>query len=209
MKDLALLVADKNMDFAMRGILGHPERLGIRAVTPPKIIVHDRHDGGVRTTGPETLAAFRSEFGHGIVMLDLEGSGAGAMDAIDLENELDERLAKTWGDRAKSIVIVPELDVWAWGSDHAMAGVLGWSKDQKMRVWLGERGHAFYENQKPARPKDALTDLMFELREPRSSKLYQRLMERISLAKCVDPAFNRLKSALQTWFPTEARAPRA
>jgi hypothetical protein len=55
MKDLALLVADKNMDFALRGILSRPKALGIRSVSY-EIRQHVNRDGGVRTTGPETLA---------------------------------------------------------------------------------------------------------------------------------------------------------
>ena len=55
MKDLALVVADKNMDFAMRGILARNDRLGIRSVSF-EIKPHIGRDGGVRTTGPETLS---------------------------------------------------------------------------------------------------------------------------------------------------------
>src|SRR4051794_18919350 len=132
MKDLALLVADKNMDFAMRGILGRPESLGIRAVTY-EIEQHGGRDGGVRTTGPETIARLKRECHFGMIMLDWEGSGASAASAIILEHELDQRLAQTWGDRAKAIVIEPELDAWAWGSDHSMGSVVGWAKDRKIR----------------------------------------------------------------------------
>src|ERR1035438_7452055 len=96
MKDLALLVADKNMDFAMRGILSRPKALGIRSVSY-EIRQHGGRDGGVRTTGPETLARLRREFSYGIVMLDWEGSGTRANSAIALERELDLRLSPVWG----------------------------------------------------------------------------------------------------------------
>ena len=46
MKDLALLVADKNMDFAMRGILNRARALGMRAVSY-EIRQHVGRDGGV------------------------------------------------------------------------------------------------------------------------------------------------------------------
>jgi hypothetical protein len=72
MKDLALLVADKNMDFAVRGILNRPRALGIRSVTY-ETRQHVNRDGGVRTSGPETLALLRQQFLHGIAMLDWEG----------------------------------------------------------------------------------------------------------------------------------------
>ena len=101
MKDLALLVADKNMDFSMRGILRRPESLGIRAVDY-EIRTHVHHDGGVRTTGPETLAFMHGQFRHGILMLDWEGSGTELQGAIALEKQLDSRLFQTWGTRNPS-----------------------------------------------------------------------------------------------------------
>jgi hypothetical protein len=104
MKDLALLVADKNMDFAMKGVLNRPKPLGIRGVGY-EIRHHAGRDGGVRTTGPQTLALLRKQFDHGIIMLDWEGSGTKADSAIQLEQELDARLAGSWGNNAKAIVI--------------------------------------------------------------------------------------------------------
>jgi hypothetical protein len=200
MKDLALLVADKNMDFAMRGILNRHKALGTRSVSY-EIRQHVNRDGGVRTTGPETLALLRQQFRHGIVMLDWEGSGSKAESAIALEQELDARLERTWGDRAKAIVIEPELDVWIWGSDNALVKILEWSEDQGIREWLTGRGYAFDGSQKPMRPKKALNELMVWLNHPRSSVLYERITGKISLAQCVDPAFRRLRSTLQSWFP--------
>jgi hypothetical protein len=200
MKDLALLVADKNMDFAMRGILNRSKALGIRSVTYESR-QHVNRDGGVRTTGPETLALLRKQFHHGIVMLDWEGSGTKAKSAIGLEQELDERLARTWGTRAKAIAIEPELDVWIWGTDNALRSIFEWPEAESIRGWLAGRGYAFDDSQKPVRPKEALDELMVWLDQPRSSVLYERITGKISLAQCVDPAFRRLRSTLQSWFP--------
>jgi hypothetical protein len=47
MKDLILVVADKNMHFALRGALNRPEALGIRPITV-EFFVHPGRDGGVR-----------------------------------------------------------------------------------------------------------------------------------------------------------------
>ena len=199
MKDLALLVADKNMDFAMRGILNRPKAVGIRAVTY-EIKQHMNRDGGVRTTGPETLALLRSRFHHGIIMLDWEGSGSKSASAIALEAELELRLARTWGNHAKAIVVEPELDVWIWGSDNALVEILAWDEHQGIRQWLVDRGYSFDGNEKPERPKEALNELMIRLDQPRSSALYEKITGRISLAQCVDPAFRRLRTTLQSWF---------
>jgi hypothetical protein len=200
MRDLALLVADKNMDFTMRGILSRPASLGIRSLDY-EIRPHSGHDGGVRTTGPETLAVFRSQFRYGIVMLDWEGSGADCATAVELEQELDLRLRGNWGDDAKAIVIEPELEAWVWGSDNVLKTVMGWERHEGIRHWLSERGYEFDGNGKPERPKEALEQIMERLNRPRSSNLYKEITSTISLAKCVDPAFGRLRARLQAWFP--------
>jgi hypothetical protein len=200
MRDLALLVADKNMDFAVRGILSRPQALGIRPVTY-EIRQHVNRDGGVRTTGPETLALLRKQFRNGIAMLDWEGSGTKAKSAIELEQELDARLRQSWRDRAKAIVIEPELDVWIWGSDNALREILEWPGGQTIRQWLAARGYKFDGSGKPVRPKEALDELMVWLDQPRSSVLYEKITGKISIAHCVDPAFMRLRSTLKSWFP--------
>ncbi len=199
MKDLALLVADKNMDYALRGILSRHESIGVQKLDY-EIGQHMGRDGGVRTTGPETLSLLRDQFRDGILMLDWEGSGSDSDNALILEQELDRRLTPFWGKRAKAIVIEPELDAWVWGSDNVMQDVIGWCEDLGIRKWLANRGYEFHQNQKPVLPKEALQTLMEQLRRPRSSALYEKVTAKISLRNCNDPSFNRLKTTLQKWF---------
>ena len=117
MKDLMIVVADKNMEFALRGILGRANSLHIRP-TDYEIEQYPGRDGGVRVSGPEFLAPSRDQFHHGIIMFDHDGCGAEGFLVEDLERELDVRLQPHWLDRAKSIVIQPEVDIWIWGSDN-------------------------------------------------------------------------------------------
>ncbi len=112
MKDLVILVADKNMQFALRGALARPEALGIRAIT----------------------ADFRSHMGR-------DGG-------------------------------------------------------------LQTRGFSFDVHGKPARPKEAMEALVRCCNLPRSASLYEKITSRISLRRCADPAFLRLRAVLRTWFPT-------
>lgn len=156
MKDLVLLVADKNMQFALKGILTRPQAMGIRAVDF-EFRTHMGRDGGARTSGAEALALERGRFSHALLLFDLEGSGADTDDAQAVERGLDERIAQHWGERGKAIAISPELDIWVWGADNAL----------------------------------------------RSSALYEQIASRISLKRCHDTAFVRLRSQLQKWFPAE------
>mgnify|MGYP000871502458 CR=1 FL=1 len=206
-QDLAIVVADKNMDFALRGILSRPKALGIRGIRH-RTIPHSGRDGGVRTSGPALLAVQERDFEHGLLLLDFEGSGSILNDAVALEAELDKALVSTWGDRAKAIVIEPELDSWVWGSDNLLRDVLEWKESETIRDWLRSRNFQFSEHGKPERPKEALDQLMRHVHQPRSSSLYQEITHRISLTRCVDPAFRRLKDTLARWFPEVANPPR-
>lgn len=56
---------------------------------------------------------------------------------------------------------------------------------------------------KPTRPKEALEAVFPACRLPRSAANYRRIAERVSLSRCVDPAFGRLRKTLQRWFPAQ------
>ncbi len=204
MKDLVLLVADKNAQFALKGALSRPEALGIRDIEFD-FLVHPGRDGGARKNGPEMLALEKRRFRRALLMLDFEGCGTDLPDAKALEVELDHRISTHWEGRAKSIVIEPELDVWVWGSDNAVEEVIEWpTGGQSVREWLRGKGFAFDANQKPVRPKEALEAALRIPGLPRSSALYRRIAEKISLRHCGDEAFLRLRKQLSEWFPTQA-----
>ena len=202
MKDLVILVADKNMQFALRGALARPEALGIRAVTSD-FRPHMGRDGGARTTGVDVLALERRRFQHALLVFDLEGCGAEPeQTADDLEQVLDRRHEALWGTQAKSIVIAPEVDIWLWGADVALREALHWPLNGTVRDWLQTRGFSFDVHGKPARPKEAMEALVRCCNLPRSAALYEKITSRISLRRCADPAFLRLRAVLRTWFPT-------
>ena len=200
MKDLVLLVADKNMHYAIKGALERPVALDIRPVDF-EFRVHSGRDGGVRRTGPQMLALEKRRFGHALLVMDYEGSGTEFSDAVGLEKDLDQRLEKDWGDNAKAIVIEPELDTWMWGSDNAVEEVIGRPAESGLRPWLIAQGFEIDANNKPTRPKEALEAVLQRARQPRSSALYQSIASKISLRKCTDTAFQRLRHQLVSWFP--------
>jgi hypothetical protein len=201
MKDLVLLVADKNTQFALNAALKRPDALGIQKQKLEfEFRVHPGRDGGVRKTGTDILAFERHRFSHALLVMDFEGSGS-AENALVLESQLDSRLQVDWQDRAKAIVIEPEVDVWMWGSDHAIRDVVGWPHQDTIRSWLARLGFEFQSNQKPLRPKECLEAILKEANQPRSSALYEQIASKISLRRCTDSAFQRLRQQLIHWFP--------
>jgi hypothetical protein len=199
MKDLVVMVADKNAQFALRGALNRPEALGIRRIQF-EFRVHPGRDGGARKSGPEMLALERGRFKHGLLVMDFEGSGTSCDNAEELEAELDARLQPHWTDRAKAIVIEPEVDAWMWGSNNALRESFRWEGRRRIRDWLRDQGYQFSDQEKPERPKEALEAVLRYCKLPRSSALYQEIASKLSLPRCVDPAFQRLRSQLIRWF---------
>lgn len=200
MKDLVLLVADKNAHFALKGALERPAALGIRPIEF-EFRVHPGRDGGTRKTGPDVLALERRRFQHGLLVFDFEGCGSDLPDAVALEHQMDARLKNHWNNHAKAIVIHPEVDVWVWGSDNAIEEAIDWPAGKSIREWLQEQGFTFDGNGKPTRPKEALEAALRIPNQPRSSALYQHIAGKISLRKCTDEAFIRLRTQLVAWFP--------
>jgi hypothetical protein len=197
--DLFILVADKNIHFALEGALARPEAIGIRAISH-QIRVHSGRDGGCRTTGVDILALERNLHDAFLLVFDFEGCGA-ECDADELERELDAHLQERVGPKSKAIVVVPEADIWVWGSDNVLSEIFEWPLDTGIRDWLIEREFEFNDQGKPLRPKEALEALLTIHRKPRSSALYKRITSRISLARCSDSAYDRTRQALLDWFP--------
>ena len=204
MKDLVILVADKNAQFALQGALGRSQSLGIREITW-EIRTHVGRDGGARVSGASVLALERPRFNHAILLFDFEGCGSDeGQTAADIEHLLDGQLAMHWGQRAKAIVIEPEVDAWIWGNDNLLRELVRWPLAQSIRDWLQDRGFELTDQDKPVRPKEALEAIVRIHRQPRSSALYEKVCSRISLRNCGDAAFLRLRATLQEWFPPQA-----
>jgi len=114
---------------------------------------------------------------------------------------MEERLeANLWNGRAAAIVIDPELEIWAWANSPHVARVLGWS-DLELRDWLQAKGFLLPGQSKPVKPKEAWNQALRMRKKPRSNAFFEDLAQRVTLTGCVDPAFGKLKTTLQGWFP--------
>ena len=118
-KDLVVLVADQDMEHALRGLFTQPQRLGIREIEAD-IKVYSRHDPGCAGEGVDFLSNFSKEYHYGLLMFDHEGSGKEKIEPQKLQEYLNEKfLLSTWSERARAIVVSPELEAWVW-SDSPM-----------------------------------------------------------------------------------------
>jgi len=199
-KDLYIITADKSMECTVRAALQRHQSLGIRPIRFD-IIHHPQKDSGVRSTGPQMLDLQLDRYQHGLLMLDWEGCGSPEKSALLEEASLNRQLQVKWDQRARAIVIVPELDVWIWGSDQALAPVIDWNVPGSIRDFIASKGFEMDEHLKPKRPKEAFECLLAHQGLSTSSSLYQKIASKISLPRCADPCFLRFRQILSEWFP--------
>ena len=202
-KDLIVLAADKDMEQALKGLLGRPEALGIRPIEAD-IRVSEQHDPACAQRGVNFLSFFSEQYQHGLLMFDHEGSGREHIPPQKLQEDLNQEFTRRsdWGERARAIVLVPELEAWVWSDSPHVAEVAGWkNQNPKLRRWLFEEGWLSEGEVKPERPKDAFEAALRTAKKPRSSSLYLQLAQRVSLAGCEDSAFLEFKEILRSWFP--------
>jgi hypothetical protein len=205
-KDLVVLTADKNTQFAVRGILSRHHSLGIGKLEAD-FFVHPQKDPGVYHNAHDFLRFAAKTHRHALVLMDREGSGQETKTREELEEELEQELSRSgWEDRASAVVLDPEIEIWVWSDSTHVDHELGWSREPKgLRTWLREKGFLEEGSLKPERPKEAMEAALRSARKPRSSAIYQGLAEKVSLSKCQDPAFLKLKAVLQTWFSAQER----
>jgi hypothetical protein len=202
MTDVVILVPDRNIEFAVRGILARRPSLGIRAVTT-ELHTHPAHDPGCFANGPEFLQFAVRKAAHALVVFDHHGSGQDhTMDRAAMEADVERRLAASgWDGRCAAIVISPELENWVWSTSPHVDAVLGWSgRVPPLRSWLQQQGRWAANDAKPAQPKEALLDAIRAVGKSRTSKLYSDLAGKVGFNQCTDEAFVKLCRVLRAWF---------
>ncbi len=206
MIDLVCLVADKNIEAAIEGILQRPGALGIREVQF-EVIVHPNRDPGCFHQASELLAGYRDSARHALVVLDRAWDGAPADTGIELERQVEVLLRQSsLGDWARALVLDPELETWVFSDSPHVASSLGWPEGiEALREALA--GQHLWQKQrvKPTDPKAAVEWALRRAKKPRSSSMYRELAGTVGFARCQDHAFMRLRELLSGWFGGDSR----
>jgi len=207
-KDLVLLVADKNMEASLRGLLGRCQALGCRSVSFD-LYVHPDRDPGCLLRCHDFLRPFALAYQRALVLLDQSGCGRDDAARSALESDIENRLdGAGWEDRAAAVVISPELECWVWSDSPQVDLALGWKdRDVSLREWLRGQNLLAAGAIKPSEPKRAVELALRTVRKPRSSAIYLELAQSVSTERCVDPAFAKLRRCLREWFPPTPAAP--
>ena len=178
-KDLVVLAADKDMEYALKGLFARPQALDIRPVEVD-VLVHPQHDPACARRGVAFLSNLSERYHHGLLMFDHEGSGREKESVREIQESLNAGFADSvWGDRAKAIVLSPELETWIWSDSPHVEDITGWrDREPPLRQWLANEA-------KPVAFQAALR----EARRPRSASLYRQIAERVSLPARTGPSW--------------------
>ena len=176
--------------------------MGIRAIDPV-IHVETQHDAACAQRGVSFLSMFSENYRHGLLMFDHFGSGREQTSPQDLQDGLGNEFRQTgWGERARAVVLVPELEAWVWGTSPHVAEVAGWANgNYELRRWLREAGWLENGEVKPKLPSKAFRAALRAANTRRSSSLYLKIARKVSLTRCKDEAFREFKEILRNWFP--------
>jgi len=203
--DLITLVPGKDEKETIEGLLSKRSgSLGIRELNH-KTLVHPRRDPGCYNEAHNILQPFINIASYALVVFDYEGSGQESRSAHDIADDLRDRLSRSgWQNRIQVLIIEPELEILIWSNSPQVDAALGWSgRSPNLRSWLSDRGIWLAKHPKPIRPKETLLKVLREVHVRRSSAVYRQLAENVSIERCQDPAFNKLKTILRSWFPAE------
>ncbi len=201
-QDLVVLVADRDMRSVVEQVLKRPLSLGVRPVESV-VLSESLHDPACATVGVQMLTEYERRFDHAILMFDHEGSGREQESPQEIEASLDTEFQRSaWGDRARTVVVSPELEVWLWGGSPHVDRVIGWAdRSFSLRRWLSETGWWPRDAPKPLRPKEAFRAATRKTGVAARAKVMEEIARRASLRRCSDRAFLRLRDTLREWFP--------
>jgi hypothetical protein len=200
MTDLAVLVADKDIEQALRGLLSRRcHSLGIHEPAT-KIFQHPDRDPGCYHRPGEVLQPHLG--GCGLVVLDAAWKGRPAGPGSSLEEAVWQKLVTLGWEarRVAAVVIEPELEAWVWSDSPQVADVLGWNDMTALGGWLHNQGLWPQGEPKPPDPKESLRRALREADRPCTPRVFRELAERVSVNRCRDPSFQRLRDQLVAWF---------
>ncbi len=201
MKDLIVLVADKDIEFLLKGVLPRfPKVLNLKQFSFD-IVVHPLHDPGCRTGSHDYLRPFASDYDYAMIIFDFEGCGAENYDLQRIEKSIEVKLNENgWSNRNSVVIINPEVENWVWVKSPYLAKAINWNSLSELENWLLENKLILENHTKPTDPKGAFEKALRKSKTPRSSSIYEEIAKNASFKQCSDIAFEKMKNQLFRWF---------
>lgn len=200
MKDLVVLVPDKNIKFGLESLLKRYDSLG----TIPfsfDIFIHPERDPGIYKNAHDFLRIFSNKYRYSLVFIDYEGSGQETKNIDNLAEEIKNNLERNgWQGRCEVIVFNPESEVWLWVNSFHFYNYFDFKSFEELKSYLFNKGFWDLDRNKPEKPKEAFEYLLKEKQIPRSSSIYANFAGKVSFQNCQDTSFLKFKQTIFNWF---------
>ena len=209
-----------------------PFRLGESAFDPEKdVLVHPGHDPGVWSNPQLVLFSERKAYDKALIILDAAWSGVPRPDRLVADIEKLARNKGKWErERFEVILIQPELEAWIWQRNIHVAEAFDfsgpdadlWEQLALQSLALDKRTKKHYfvpadtasgqppawatTERKPNNPKGVVEALSAYCRSGPPSVIFNEISSKVSVARCEDEAFRKLRDTLRRWFPPEPEA---
>lgn len=202
MKDLLVLVADKDAELIFKELLWRIPHLENITEFSYEILRHPQRDEGIANRAVDYVQQYINDFRFLIVLSDYNGCGKKHIPRVQLETELENQFNQNgWQDRNACILFEPELEAWLWVKHNFLHRLLDWQDEQNIYEWLIQEGFQFKENSlKPIRPREAFEAALRKQNIPHSSALYARFARIMDYRQCTDPTFLKFLNTLRRWF---------
>ena len=209
-RDCVFWVADSTMahvfkSFLMREMFHQSLGCGPFSFDPGQDLFANAggNDPGLYVRAHQLVANYARSHKYAVIVLDAAWEGSPDPEAI--EDHVSKNLAEVWAaGRYRVIVIDPELEAWILNDSPHVATAFRYDGNLPVRQWLRDKGYWPEGCAKPPDPKSAVEALCRFTRTPRSAAVYGKVVSRVSVRSCVDPAFRQLAGTLSQWFPSEA-----
>jgi hypothetical protein len=202
-KELVVLVADLDAENAIKGLLERSSALGIRGLGPEEfsIRIHPNRDSGCRGDFCNYLRSSLVNHRRALVMFDHHGSGSELKPAEHIEQEIEKELSMNGWQECCCIVLKPELECWIWSDSPVVVRELGWQgRTPSLLQWMTNEKHITPDDLKPFDPKTAFRAAIRKSGIRYSGRLFYNMAAKVSLNRCRDRAFLKLKSIMKDWF---------
>jgi hypothetical protein len=206
LRPVFFVVADKDMEQMFRGFLGRKNAhlslgCGEFDVGTSDLVAAPHHDPGLYTRASDYARPPRSSHRNLVIALDAEWEGSPG--ARKIEQQIRASCVDVgWSPGNVCVVVLdPEIETWIWQDNQHVEQALAHRGPPSLRQDLEASGDWPTGAAKPRRPKEVLEAVLRKNRIPRSSALYRRIAERVSIKHCVDPGLATLVEALRRWFP--------
>lgn len=201
-RDLVVVVPDDPIRLSVAGILARADALGTTKIAADFRLEPGR-DPGCYRRGHLLIQSEAQRYRHALIVFDQAWDGTPGGPPEGIEQEVEARLRPHWGDRARCVVIAPEVEAWVFSTSPHVAGVLGWPSKEALRAFLLQRGLWTEGHAKPKDPKAAMLQALRQQQVKPSAALFGELAQRVSLERCVDRSFLRLRDSIKEWFQAE------